>query len=712
MAMEMGLGGSAADTFPTRPELQRLLPGYRLIRRLSQTPMSEVHLAEEVGLANRRVALKVLNPSVCDQPSFRERFHREVKSAARLGHPNVIPIHQAGEAGPLLYLVMPYVEGTDLAGLLRAEGPLGLARTARIIRQVAAALDAAHGKGLVHRDVKPHNILIDRDSGHVYLCDFGIAKHVADETSSAGQFIGTIDYASPEQIQGRKVDERTDVYSLGCVLYQCLTGRRPYPEPVPVSVMWAHLHAPPPRVTDSCPNLDSRIDDIVATALAKKPDDRFTGCAELAARLAEVVGAVPGPDLPAPPPPPPGSRGRRILTMLVATVPVIAIGVIVYVVNRDDLASAALARVPKSLQATCARAGTRGGFPGADISLSCRDGSGDEVVFGLFDTAADMDEAYEAAVREAGVVQGSGDCASADTGEHRYPGVGPPKGRVLCRTAGDTRSLIWTDTAARTVARAGMSKGGRAGPAPHMGRPPRRTAVPDQGREVADRRHGGEGLQARRARRPGQVSGGGGGSRVRSGRGCHRGLLLSLHRPARAAARLRRACGQDPGAVRHLLRDQPARVSRQQPVRPQECGDRRRAVPSGGRRRVRRRVERRTVPHSGPGVRYGPPQAGRLVEHVRHSLHGQGRAGHQRAGATRVPHGRRAGSATAHPGGVASQLRTPVEGTDSDQCARRVDRRRGVRPPVPRIAKHPATRIRRTSSERAHTPSTVNPPVG
>ncbi|MBE3008108.1 serine/threonine protein kinase [Microbispora sp. NEAU-D428] len=486
--MEVGLDGSTADTFPTQPELQRLLPGYRLIRRLSQTPMSEVHLAEEVGLANRKVALKVLNPSVCDEPSFRERFHREVTSAAQLGHPNVIPIHQAGEAGPLLYLVMPYVEGTDLAGLLRAEGRLGLARTARIIRQVAAALDAAHGKDLVHRDVKPHNILIDRDSGHVYLCDFGIAKHVADETSSAGQFIGTIDYASPEQIKGGKVDKRTDVYSLGCVLYQCLTGCRPYPEPVPVSVMWAHLHAPPPRVTDVCPDVDGRIDDIVATALAKEPDDRYPGCAELAARLAEVVGAdgggvPPAPDLSAPPQPSvrlTASRGRRILAMLVATVLVIAIGVIVYVVSSDDLASAALARVPESLQTTCARAATGGGFPGADVSLRCRDTSGDEVVFGLFDTTVDMDEAYEAAVREAGIARGSGDCAAADTGEHRYPGVGPPKGRVLCRTAGDTRSLVWTDTSARTVARAGMPKGAEPGLprawAAFLGEPPFPTA--------------------------------------------------------------------------------------------------------------------------------------------------------------------------------------------------------------------------------------------
>ncbi|MEU6413795.1 serine/threonine-protein kinase [Microbispora sp. NPDC046933] len=459
---------STNDTFPTQPELSRLLPRYRLIRRLSRTSMSEVYLAEELDLGNRRVALKVLNPTLCGEPSFRKRFTREVRIAARLGHPNVIPVYQSGEAGPLLYLVMPYVDGTDLAALLRDEGHLDLGRTTRVIRQVAAALDAAHRGGLVHRDVKPHNMLVDRDSGHVYLCDFGMAKHVADETlSSAGQFIGTVDYASPEQIQCRKVDQRTDVYSLGCVLYQCLTGRKPFAGQDLAAVVWAHLNAPPPRVTDLRPDLDRRIDEIVATALAKSPRDRYAGCGELADRLAEIsAGAAPAPRLSLRLPRLrrlTQSRRWRVPAMLATAALFVSIGMIRYAARGEDLDPAALARVPASLRAGCVRVGTSDRFPGAAISLSCRDAFGKEALFGLFDTTAGMDEAYGAAVREAGIARGSGDCVSGDTGEHRYPGAGPAKGRVLCRTAHDTMSLVWTDTSARTVARAGMPKGAEPG---------------------------------------------------------------------------------------------------------------------------------------------------------------------------------------------------------------------------------------------------------
>ncbi|MGH3243328.1 MAG: serine/threonine-protein kinase, partial [Spirillospora sp.] len=277
-------------SFPA--ELSRRLPGYRVLQQISETPMSSVYTAEETGLG-RQVVLKLLSRRHAENEVFQERFRREGLLAARLVHPNIIPVYATGVVDGRFYLALPYVRDGDLNRLLaehRGGMPLHLA--AHIARQAAAALDAAHRAGVVHRDVKPGNILVHAESGHVYLTDFGIAKvESAATVTGTGQFLGTADYAAPEQITGRAVDGRADVYALGGVLYQCLTGRKAYGGSDPAALLWGHLHAPVPRVSDHRADLDPRIDEVLARALAKSPADRFRTCGEFADALTRLAGA-------------------------------------------------------------------------------------------------------------------------------------------------------------------------------------------------------------------------------------------------------------------------------------------------------------------------------------------------------------------------------------------------------------------------------------
>ncbi len=230
--------------------------GYRIVSTLGRGGMSVVYLAEHDWL-QRKVALKVLAPQLAEDERFRERFVRESRLAASLDHPNVIPIYEAGGSGGDLFIAMRYVEGTDLRTLLHEGGALEPGRAVAIVRQVAAALDAAHEQGLVHRDVKPGNVLLARQRGseageHVYLSDFGLTKRSASDSgiTGTGQFVGTLDYAAPEQFKGGTPDARTDVYSLGCVLFECLTGSPPFTSENDAGLMYAHLQEPPPSVTD------------------------------------------------------------------------------------------------------------------------------------------------------------------------------------------------------------------------------------------------------------------------------------------------------------------------------------------------------------------------------------------------------------------------------------------------------------------------------
>ena len=214
--------------------------------------MSVVYLAEQIRL-KRRAALKLLAPELADDARFRERFLRESELAASLDHPNVIPIFDAGETDGILYIAMRYVEGQDLRQFIQHEGKLEPEQALRILRPVAEALDYAHAHGLVHRDVKPGNILLAND-GPVYLSDFGLTRRVDEGASltEAGELVGSIDYAAPEQIDGRSVDGRADVYSLACVTYECLTGSIPFPRDSPMAKLFAHLQesAPDPSTVN------------------------------------------------------------------------------------------------------------------------------------------------------------------------------------------------------------------------------------------------------------------------------------------------------------------------------------------------------------------------------------------------------------------------------------------------------------------------------
>jgi YVTN family beta-propeller protein len=262
-----------------------LIANYRIEAVLGRGGMSVVYLAEDLRL-KRHVALKLLAPALAEDGRFRERFLTESELAASLDHANVIPIYQAGEVEGNLYISMRYVEGSDLKARL-ADGPLSDEETVAVAVQVGGALDAAHERGLVHGDVKPSNVLID-GRGHAYLADFGLTKRLDDDRPLAGeaQLMGTIDYVAPEQIRGDQVDGRADIYSLGCLLYECLTGRRPFKRGNDAAVLYAHLEDDPPAT-------EGAADPVIAKALAKLPDDRYQTCAELvdAARAALGVAA-------------------------------------------------------------------------------------------------------------------------------------------------------------------------------------------------------------------------------------------------------------------------------------------------------------------------------------------------------------------------------------------------------------------------------------
>ena len=266
--------------------------GYRIEALIGRGGMGAVYRAEEEGLG-RKVALKVIAPELAQDERFRERFLRESRIAASLDHPHVIPIYQAGEEGGVLYLAMRYVEGTDLAKLLAEEGALEPRRTVEVLSQVAEALDAAHEKGLVHRDVKPSNVLIAEAAGkeHCYLADFGLTKRTGSLSgvSVQGDVVGTLEYVAPEQITGDPLDERADVYSLGCVLYECLTGQSPFPRATDVALLWAHVHEEPTPPSKARPDLPKELDTVLARALAKEPGRRYRSTGELLA--GHAVGA-------------------------------------------------------------------------------------------------------------------------------------------------------------------------------------------------------------------------------------------------------------------------------------------------------------------------------------------------------------------------------------------------------------------------------------
>ncbi len=220
-----------------------IFAGYRVEELVGRGGMGVVYRATDLSL-DRPVALKLVAPELAEDERFRERFLREPRLAASLDHPHVIPIYEAGEHDGQLYLAMRFVEGSDLRTILEREGKLPPERTLALLADVADALDAAHRRALVHRDVKPANVLLDED-GHAYLTDFGITKQLGGDSTDTGRVVGTLDYLAPEQIRGDPVDGRADVYALGCVLYECLAGAPPFRRPTEAEILWAHMQEHP-----------------------------------------------------------------------------------------------------------------------------------------------------------------------------------------------------------------------------------------------------------------------------------------------------------------------------------------------------------------------------------------------------------------------------------------------------------------------------------
>jgi serine/threonine protein kinase len=260
-----------------------VIAGHRIERLVGRGGMGVVYEAVDEAL-DRRVALKVIAPELAAEPGFRGRFMTESRIAASLDHPNVVPIYRAGEEGGVLFLAMRFVDGDDLRTLVERDGPLDDRRAAALISQLAGALSAAHERALVHRDVKPANVLVTAD-GHCYLTDFGLVKDLSATTGATrtGEVLGTLDYVAPERIQGGETGPWTDVYALGCVLFFALTGSVPFPLEEPERKLWAHISEPPPSAPGP-------FGAVVARALAKDPRERFQSAPALAAALHETVG--------------------------------------------------------------------------------------------------------------------------------------------------------------------------------------------------------------------------------------------------------------------------------------------------------------------------------------------------------------------------------------------------------------------------------------
>ena len=285
------------------------IAGYRLEGHLGDGDMAVVRLAHDERL-DRKVAVKILAAELARDAAFRARLLHQVRAAAEIGHPHILPVYEAGDASGIVYVVMRYVQGGDARSLLSPLGPLPCGRAWKVIAQVASALDTAHAHGVIHRNVKPANMLFDAGSevggrtpdwagghrfDHVYLSDFGMRRDWSpDEIITAVRSAGTLDYVAPEQIEGRALDGRADLYSLACAGFELLCGTAPFGQDQGLTVMYAQLYAPPPPVTARRPDLPAAVDVVLATALAKNPADRYATCGQFAEELRTALGLVPG----------------------------------------------------------------------------------------------------------------------------------------------------------------------------------------------------------------------------------------------------------------------------------------------------------------------------------------------------------------------------------------------------------------------------------
>jgi serine/threonine-protein kinase len=289
VATEIGVGTQIGD--------------YRVTGLIGRGGMGTVYIAEQVS-TGRRVALKVLAPELTRSEDFRTRFIRESRYASSLHHPNIVRVHEVGEDAGALYMAMEYVQGSDLKSLLATEVVLEPAHAVAILAQIASALDAVHATGVLHRDVKPGNVIVARATGggveeRAYLTDFGISKNPSQDSrplTAAGDFVGTHYYTAPEQVLAKEIDSRADVYSLGCVLFECLTGAPPFARDRSSDVLRAHIEDPPPAATVARPGLPGAVDGIIARALAKDPADRYRTCVELMEAAGQAFGVAPRTD--------------------------------------------------------------------------------------------------------------------------------------------------------------------------------------------------------------------------------------------------------------------------------------------------------------------------------------------------------------------------------------------------------------------------------
>ena len=291
------------------PGMPGKIAGYRLEGHIGEGDMAVVRLAHDERL-DRKVAVKILAPELARDAAFRARLLHQVRAAAEIDHPHILPVYEAGDASGIVYVVMRYVRGGDARSLLSLPGPLPFARAWKVIAQVASALDTAHAHGVIHRNVKPANMLFDASSevggrtpdwagghrfDHVYLSDFGMRRDWSpDEIITAVRSAGTLDYVAPEQIDGRALDGRADLYSLACAGFELLCGTAPFGQDQGLTVMYAQLYAPPPLATARRPDLPAAVDVVLATALAKNPADRYATCGQFAEELRTALGFVPG----------------------------------------------------------------------------------------------------------------------------------------------------------------------------------------------------------------------------------------------------------------------------------------------------------------------------------------------------------------------------------------------------------------------------------
>jgi serine/threonine-protein kinase len=427
--------------------------------------MGAVYLAEDARLG-RKVALKLLAPELAGDPAFRDRFLRESRLAASLDHQHIVPVYEAGESDGQLYIAMRYVEGEDLGALLEREGALSAKTAVDILSKVASALDAAHGRGLVHRDVKPGNVLLSPPD-QVYLSDFGLTKRTGSGSvlTRTGQVVGTLDYLAPEQIEGEGVDGRVDQYSLACLAYHCLTGEVPFRKDTEAALLYAHLRAPPPKATARRPELPEAVDRVIARGMAKRPQDRYPSCGELAAALRSAVA----PERVALSVQP---RRRTWLAVGAGMAVLLMVGLILALIlsggDKEPARGASptapatagpataspaptarafteqeerlLERVPEAFRETCQPA--EAVPPEALGGVSCTDGEA-SVTYSLFETVASMDDWFDQSVGTRQLPDGDCQVDRKAVGPYSIRDVGA--GRVLCYQEGGDSFLEWTD---------------------------------------------------------------------------------------------------------------------------------------------------------------------------------------------------------------------------------------------------------------------------